>query len=128
MSALRWWIALLAGLSFTAGLGAGVLVSTRRGPPQAEGALAGYEALLVERFDLSVERARCLRALLSSYQREIDRLRSQRLTEYVSALEPELAMKSQEYDQLIREKVLPPAQRDEFAKLCTPVPFPLSRE
>jgi hypothetical protein len=31
---------------------------------------------------------------------------------------------SREYDRLIREKVLPPDRRDEFAELDTPVPHP----
>ena len=99
------------------------MIALQRNGPQAAGPLAEYEALLVERFELSPERARCLRVLLASYEREVEELRSQRLLETDLSPGPEIAMKSQEYDRLIREKVLPPGQRAEFLELCRPLPF-----
>ncbi len=125
MNGLRAWIILLALMCFTAGIACGMMLTARSAQPPRWGELAEYEALLVERFDLSGERARYLRALLQSYERDMERLGSKhRLTQDLAALQPEFEMKSREYDRLIRDKVLPPARRAEYAELCAPVPFP----
>ncbi len=128
MNSLRLWIVLLALMCFTAGLASGMMLSSRNAPSPRWGLLADYETLLVDRFQLSPERARCLRALLEGYERDIERVvSSQRLNEYIAAHGEEVSSKSQEYERLIREKVLPPSRREEFVRLCATVPFPPSR-
>lgn len=124
MSALRWWIALLGLVSFTAGLAGGMMLAVRKGGSGAQGQLAEYEALFVERFDLSPERTRCLHVLLASYERDVEHLLSQSLVEPSRDPRSEIAMKTREYDRLIREKVLPPGQRKTFDELSTPLPIP----
>ena len=125
MNGLRAWIILLALMSFTAGVAGGMMLTARGTPPPRWGPLAEYEARLVECFDLSPERARYLRVLLQSYERELDRLGSRhRFTEYQATLQPEFEMKSREFEHLIRDKVLPPSRRAEYAELCAPIPFP----
>ena len=123
MSRLRVWIGLLALVSFTAGIASGMMLSARTAPPLRWGRLADYESMLLERFDLSGERARCLRVLLQAYEREVERTHSQRFAEYMALHGPDLSPKAQEYESLIREKVLPPSRRDEFARLCAPIPL-----
>jgi hypothetical protein len=125
MTSLRLWIGLLALVSFTAGVASGMMLSARNTPPPRWGELADYETMLVDHFQLSPERARCLRALLQEYERDFVRVvRSQRENEYIASHGAELGAKSQEYERLIKEKVLPPSRREEFARLCAPIPFP----
>ena len=68
-----------------------------------------------------------MRALLQGYERDMNRfVRSQRLNEYIASHEAELGARTQEYERLIKEKVLPASRREEFARLSAPIPFPSS--
>ena len=115
MKSLRLWIVLLALLSFSAGGAAGALAAAARfrTPPES-GPFTAYERHLVRTFGLSDERAQLLRALLAGYERDIDRIKSARMAETLSAMEPELASRGRWYHEQIRDKVLPPGRRAEF--------------
>ncbi len=115
MSSLRLWIVLLALVSFAAGAAAGALASAATFRPAPErGPFAQYERDLVRTFDLSPERTGLLHALLAGYQHEIDRIKSGRMAETLSAMEPELAARGRWYKEQIRDKVLPPSRRADF--------------
>lgn len=111
---LRLWILLLVVTSFLAGGAGGVLLGLSMRPPaETPGAFADYEALLVERFDLSEERARGLRVVLDQYQRRVERLKARNDAE----LEPELAKLGLTFRSVVRDTVLPPDRREEFSRL-----------
>ena len=115
MSSLRLWIVLLALVSFAAGAAAGTLASAATLRPAPDrGPFAQYERDLVRTFELSPERAGLLHSLLAGYQREIDRIKSDRMAETLSAMEPELATRGRWYREQIRDKVLPPDRRAQF--------------
>ena len=115
MNSLRLWILVLALVSFAAGGAAGALVAARIFRPAPEhGPFSRYERELVRSFDLSSERAALLHALLVGYQRDIDRIKSGRMRDTLSAMEPDLAARGLWYREQIRDKVLPPDRRAEF--------------
>jgi len=111
----RLWILLLVATSFLAGGAGGVLVGLEIRPPApAPGAFADYERLMVERFDLSEQRARGLRAVLDQYQRQIDRLKARN----AAALEPELSKLGLTFRTVVRDTVLPADRREEFSRMA----------
>ena len=115
MKSLRLWIVLLAVVCFGAGTAAGALATAAnlRTPPEG-GPFTAYERQLVQTFGLTDERARLLRALLSGYERDIERIKAGRMAETMSAMEPELAARGRWYHEQIRDKVLPPGRQAEF--------------
>jgi len=115
VKSLRLWIVLLALVCFGAGTAAGALATAAnlRTPPE-RGPFAAYERELIRTFGLSDERARLLRALLAGYERDIERIKSGRMSETISAMEPELAARGRWYHEQIRDKVLPPGRQAEF--------------
>jgi uncharacterized membrane protein len=113
-SDLRPWIVVLVLTSFLAGGAAGLLVGLQLTPPApVPGAFADFENMMVERFDLSDERARGLRAVLDQYQRRIERIQARN----ASALEPELAKLGLTFRGVVRDTVLPASRRDEFTRM-----------
>ena len=123
----RFWVVLLAALSFLAGLTGGRWMAqshaTSLHRDRSGGELAGYETLLVQQFELSGERARCLRVLLQDYETRVARVQERHLAQTISAFEPELAQLSEDTEKIIRDQVLPPAQRAAFDRLSEPLPF-----
>ncbi len=121
MGALRGWILLLAGMAFLAGLASGMLlgISTRPAEPP-QGPFAEYRELLAAEFDLSPERRRGLAAILERYQRELEVLQGRQ----AAAIEPELRRLGLQYRDLIRDFVLPEAQRARFDALAAAEPWP----
>lgn len=121
MRDVRGWILVLVLISFVAGAAAGRIVTDRaHGWQHDEGRLADYERALVTRFELSPERALALRGILQHYELRVERIKDEHLSAYRSAIEPELRELSLEYNGLIRDKVLPPSQRqrfDEYAQI-----------
>ena len=115
MKSLRLWIVLLALVCFGAGAAAGALATAAnlRVPPE-DGPFTAYERDLVRTFALSPERAALLHALLAGYERDIERIQSGRMSETLSAMEPELAARGRWYHEQIRDKVLPPGRQTEF--------------
>lgn len=115
MKSLRLWIVLLALVNFGAGTAAGALATAAsRRTPLEGGPFTAYERDLVQAFGLSDERARLLQALLAGYERDIERIKSGRMAETISAMEPELAARGRWYHEQIRDKVLPPGRQAEF--------------
>ena len=121
MKDVRAWILVLVFISFVAGVAAGRIMTDRaHGWQREEGRLTDYERALAARFELSPERARALRGILEHYEQRVERIKDEHLSAYRSAIEPELRELSLEYNALIRDKVLPPAQRrrfDDYAQL-----------
>lgn len=121
MTSVRLWIVVLVGTSFLAGLACGPLLA-RRAAPEPRSARAApfidYERALVERFELSPERREALRALLASYERELERIKDSHMADYMSAMEPELSAKGAEYSSYVRDRVLPAERRAEFDLLA----------
>jgi len=115
VKSLRLWIVLLALVCFGAGAAAGALATAAnlRVPPE-DGPFTAYERDLVRTFALSPERAALLHALLAGYERDIERIQSGRMSETLSAMEPELAARGRWYHEQIRDKVLPPGKRAQF--------------
>lgn len=125
MTSLRLWIVLLAAMTFLGGMAAGrwtaaaeVRTADRRG------AFEDYARLLEERFQLDGRRARNLRIVLESYERDLERLREERLQAYWSAIEPDLRDLTREYEGYIRDRVLPPDRRGDFDAAGTSVAVP----
>jgi hypothetical protein len=118
VSGLRLWVLLLAGASFLAGLGSGVLLGLSLLPePTPDRPFADYEQLLVDRFELSSDSVRVegLQAVLSAYHDDVEALRAREL----AAIEPGLALLGLTCRRLIRDKVLPPGKREEFDLLAS---------
>ena len=119
MKDVRAWILILAVVCFVAGAVAVRMVTERSlaiGPER--GAMAQYEAHLVDRFGLDPERERYLRGILQSYELEVQRIKDEHVAAYRSAIEPDLRRLGIEYNALIRDKVLPPSQREAFDRLA----------
>ena len=110
----RLWILILVLTSFLAGGAGGVLLGLELSPPTpVPGAFSDFEQLMVERFELSGERANGLRVVLDQYQRRIDRLKARNDI----ALEPELAKLGLTFRGVVRDTVLPAGQRDKFSRM-----------
>jgi len=77
MTGPRTWIAVLAGVSFLAGLAGGILVGPGLAPAQeVTRPFSDYERLLVDRFALEDDQVRALRAVLDRYHRDLQDLRA----------------------------------------------------
>lgn len=125
MTNLRIWVVILTLTAFLAGLACGPFVSRRflePAPAAADGPFAEYERLMAQTFHLPPERAEPLRALLDQYRRDIESIKDRHLADYMSAMEPELSELGRKYRELIRDRVLPEAQRPEFDRLARELP------
>ena len=80
--------------------------------------------MLIERFDLSPERARGLHEILKKYEQELESVRNRHLAEYTSRMEPDLRERNSEYNAMIRDLVLPESARAEFDELQGGVGLP----
>lgn len=110
MKSERLWIVILALTAFCAGLAAGVLLGLRQRPAIEPGPFAAYEARMRETFDLDDERMRHLRAILESYEDEIESLKESKIAE----LEDKLETEGIEHRELVRTWVVPEHRRQEF--------------
>ena len=114
MTRLRVWIVTLMGVSFLAGVPAGMLVAERTAPPPVDpGPFAPYAALLGEEFELSPERRRALRVILLDYQRSLDEIRSRQLDRF----EDEVVRAGRLCRERIRDVLLPEDQRERFDRM-----------
>ena len=119
MTSFRLWITILALVSFTVGIGSGLLFARKFARPEPQrGAFAEYELHLAQTFDLSPERKRLLRVVLSSYEREIEEIKDRHMADTMLAMEPELCVKGRALSGLIRDKVLPENKRSQFDHLA----------
>lgn len=117
MTSPRLWIALLAAVSFLAGASGAALVERIGADDGDRGTFADYEDALVERFDLSPERAAHLRIILRDYETKIDQIRATHEVAFYASLAEELLPEGTRYNRLIRDKVLPPSQRELFDEM-----------
>ena len=122
---LRAWIGLLALTAALAGGVAGVALERQRlgagGPPAAP--FEAYERLVRASFELSPERAQAFSQVLRRYQRDLDAIRQGALEDSMGRLEPELVRLGLRYRDLIRNHVLPAADRGEFDRLAQAAPW-----
>ena len=119
MNDVRLWVVLLAVVSVLTGFAGGLLLSESLNPhPQPREPFADYHRSCVETFDLSEERAALLAELLRNYHRDLEVLRLQALAESQSEMEPDLVRIGLRYRALIRDHVLPEAQRAQFDELA----------
>lgn len=114
----RLWTVALAGLWFLVGLGAGVAVSRQTPSPSP---LAGYADALSEEFELSAKRRRVLNQLLDEYESRQLEIRSRHQVATLDAMEPDFRALNAEFDDKIRNRILPPAARDRYDALARPL-------
>ena len=79
MNNTRFWIVVLALVSFLAGSAAGALWTRKANPQEDTGPFAAYAQELIQTFDLSPERAGHLRVLLREYESDIQRIKQARI-------------------------------------------------
>ena len=115
MKSERLWVLLLAFTTFCAGVAAGVLLSLRH-PVFGDdhGAMqypfSSYEQRMIDTFDLDDEQVRNLRWILRDYQEKIEALKESN----IAALDGELVKIGREHRELIRAKVVPEHQLQQF--------------
>jgi hypothetical protein len=115
----RFWIVLLALVSFGAGAAAGVWATAARLHPAPKvGPFEGYRRMLLETFPLSAERAQHLETVLAAYAREIDGIQARRSADTMTLYGPELEERGRYYRSLIKDRVLPEDQRERFEQLA----------
>ena len=83
---------------------------------------AAYEELLVERFEITEDRARALRAILELYHRDLEELKSRHMNE----LEPDLLRAGTTCRDRIQRYVLTESQRSALADAGFEGPIPPS--
>lgn len=119
MNALRAWILLGMGVSFLAGIPAGVLLARRQAPPVEErGSFADYAGRLGQEFELGPERRRALRVILADYERTLDGVRSRQLDRF----EDEIVRAGRLCRDRIRNVLLPEEDRARFDALAAVFP------
>lgn len=118
MIGTRLWLLVLAAVCFLAGLGSGIYVSERGHLlEERERAFGDFERAFVAEFELDPERQRLLADLLDHYNRETAAIRNRYAAEIHMEMEPELRRAGLEYRGLIRDRLLPEAQRRKFDDL-----------
>lgn len=126
MKLLRLWIVLLAGTSFLAGLATSRLMDSQ--PPQAPAKFESFAARFCTEFgiDPDSERARHMRVILQNYEEDRLRVERRHLSVYRAAMDDELVVLGQQYEARIRDKVVPPEQRDLYDSLAGESPAALA--
>ena len=118
MKYARLWIVTLAGVSFLAGVAAGMLGVHAGASDLDRGRFAAYGDRIIDEFDLSSERAGHLRVILRGFDSKIRKIERGHRAEYYAALESDLRPIGIEYNRYVRDKVLPPGQRANFDALA----------
>ena len=119
----RFWIVLLALVSFGAGAAAGVWATAARLHPDPKvGPFEDYRRMLLESFPMSPERAQHLETVLAAYARDIDGIQARRVADTMSLYGPELEERGRYYRSLIKDRVLPEDQRERFEQLALGLP------
>ncbi len=115
MISTRAWIIILALVCFGAGLASGLTgAELSRKPMPAPSAFGDFERAFVAEFDLDHEHQLLLVGLLDHYNREIEEIENRYTAEIRREMEPELKRSGLLYRRLLRDRLLPPAQRAEF--------------
>jgi len=115
---LRVWSAALAGSWFLVGLGVGLAVSRQTPSPSP---LAGSADALSEPSELSGRRRRVLYQLLDEYESRQREIRDRHQAATLDAMEPDFRALSAEFDDKIRNRILPPAARARYDELASPL-------
>ena len=119
MNSPRFWIVVLALVSFGAGAAAGIWgTATRMHPPQKPGPFEDYRRMLLERFPMSAERAQHLETVLAAYARDLEAIQRRRTADTMALYGPELEKLGSYYRGLIQDHVLPEDQRERFEQLA----------
>lgn len=118
MTSIRAWVLILALVCFLAGLAAGLIGAELSDDAKSpSGELGDYERAFVERFDLDPQRQRLLVGLLEHYNLEVEEIENRHTALVRREMEPELRRAGLHYRALLRDRLLPPAQRAEFDRL-----------
>lgn len=120
MKDLRFWSIVLSVTWFLVGLAAGHLVSA--GEPEP-GRLAGYADRLSAEFDLKGDRRSYLVQVLDRFESERLEIRNRYDAQMRASMEPELRELNRAKDDVIRNEIIPPKQRERFDAYCAPVPL-----
>jgi hypothetical protein len=119
----RFWVVLLALVSFGAGAAAGLWASASRlQPPAKDGPFEDYRRLLLSSFPLSQERARHLETVLAAYAKDLEAIQARRREDTMALYGPELEERGRYYRSLIQDRVLPEDQRERFQQLALGLP------
>ena len=118
MKDIRAWSVALAASWFLLGLGAGLAVSRQTPSPSP---LAGYADALSDEFELSGRRRRVLNQLLDEYESRQREIRDRHQVATLDAMEPEFRALCAEFDDKIRNRILPPAARARYDALAQPL-------
>jgi hypothetical protein len=106
----RFWILVLAAVSFLAGIAGGILIAVRRLPVDATGPFADYQRRLVTEYGLGEEEEDRLAQILLAYHDDLEGLKAR----HVRELEPEyLAAGDACYERIVKY-VVPEGRLDEF--------------
>ena len=124
MSSLRLWLIVLAVAWFLAGFAAGRVVSAG---DQEKSPLARYAHRLSEDFELPPLAREVLLQVLEQHQRDREAVRRKYELASRDAMEPDLRELDDQLEDAIRNKVLPPAQRERYDRLKRPIELPAAR-
>jgi hypothetical protein len=115
MESERFWILILALVTFLAGLAGGVLLGgdLLRSPHEPR-AFEVYEEQLVATFELDPDQTGNLRWILNRYHRDLEQLKARNL----EGLEDELIRIGENSSDLIVRYVLREDQRDKFQRMA----------
>jgi len=123
VNSLRFWVVLLALVSFGAGAAAGVWATAARlQPPAKTGPFEDYRRLLLQTFPISAERAQALETVLAAYAKDIETIQARRMADTMTLYAPELEERGRYYRGLIKDQVLPEDQRERFEALAQGLP------
>jgi len=124
VNSVRLWATILTVVAFIAGGAAGwLLAAGGNRPAPSRGLFSDYQQMLVDKFQLSAERARLLHVVLANYEKDIAEIKDRHMADITSGMEPELAEKGRYYKDLIHDKVLPENQRAQFDALALGIPW-----
>lgn len=125
MNDLRAWIVALALTAFGVGVATGLLLAEKRNPRSSEPVpFSNYQQLLTSSFSLPPPRRQALSQVMGLYEREVEIVRQRYLAKAGSDMERDLVDIGLRYRDLIRNHVLPPAQRERFDRLTEGTPVP----
>lgn len=123
MNSYRFWIVIASTIWFISGIVVGLSAAGawKKELPEPS-PVEHYTARMISEFGMQPERAELFRQLMDEYQEEIEDVREQHIARQASSMEPELARLGARYTDLIRDRVLSPAQRDQFERLSSELP------
>ena len=126
MSSLRLWVLASCAAFFAAGIGTGLLLSTRLQKPEERGRMADYERLFLSHFDLSGQRREAFTKILQAYERDTTEIRNRHERSVHDSMEGELEKLARDYEDLVRNHVLVGDDRERFDRLALGQPYSLT--